>query len=406
MFKIESITINNFKNIVDTELPLGDFNVVVGPNNSGKSNFLQVIPFLRWLINGDIKEVEVQLLGGFLPGLANFIKSRISKDPLKLKLNYVNTETNNVFFYEIELQPNPNTDRVSNLQIIAESLRYKNKNKRGNAIRVFEQENFKVEFGKDFASTKLIEQVPSHVSVLRHLNLIINPQLDNIDYKEAIVGLDEILNSPIFFFSSSELRKSSNVKPQLTLRFRSIYSDLMGNILALRGSNHWQTFTSILEKTINVSKVFIPGEKIKSGIIAETIFLLQGGTDKVIDELSDGSLMILSLITEILTTKSPLILIEEPENSLHPKALTELIHFLQARTDKQFLLTTHSPALLNLVKPEQVIVARLDEKGNSRLEKIKDLKELKRKLNKGYVTFGDLLIDNIDEGEDGEEKEY
>jgi predicted ATP-dependent endonuclease of OLD family len=369
---------------------------VVGPNNSGKSNFLQVIPFLRWLINGDVKEVEEQLKAGFFPGFINYFKNENRKGNLKIKLEYTNTKTDNVFFYEVQLIA-AEVD-VQHLKIINESLHYKNKSTRGKAVRIFEQKNYKVEFGKNFSSTKLIEEVLSYVSVLRHLNLIAETKTGLIDYKEAISGLDEILNSPIFFFSSSELRKEAFDKPQKTLRFRSIYTNLDSNIGSFIKSSERKPFISILRKTINVTDISLSQK--------QTIFLKQSGTDKLVDELSDGSLLILSLVTEVLTSKSPLILIEEPENSLHPKALTELINFLHSRTDKQFIITTHSPALLNLVKPEEVIVARLDETGNSRLEKIKDLKELKRKLNKGYVTFGDLLIDNIDEGDDGKEKDY
>jgi AAA15 family ATPase/GTPase len=404
MFKIESISVNNFKNIVETELPIGDFNVVVGPNNSGKSNFLQVIPFLRWLINGDVKEVEEHLKDGFFPGFSNFFINDNRIGNITLGLSYIHTTTNNAFFYEIQIESGDESG-VADLKIVNESLHYKNKNIRGKAARIFERKKFKVEFGKDFFSTKIIEQVPSHVSVLRHLNLIADVQSGLMDYKEAINGLDEILNSPIFFFSSSELRKTAADKPQKSLRFRSIYTDLKANINSVRKLTDWKPFISVLNKTINISDFdFHDDKKSKE---PSFFFLKQNGTNKLIDELSDGSLLILSLITEVLTTKSPLILIEEPENSLHPKALTELIHFLHSRTaDRQFIITTHSPAFLNLVKPEEVIVARLDEKGNSRLEKIKNLKELKRKLNKGYISFGDLLIDNIDEGEDGEDKEY
>src|SRR5688572_28002462 len=105
MFKIESISINNFKNIVDTEIPLGDFNVVVGPNNSGKSNLLQVIPFLRWLINGDVKEVENGLRTGKMPELLQAVKNHsVADEPLTIRVSFSNTETKHVFVYQIEIK--------------------------------------------------------------------------------------------------------------------------------------------------------------------------------------------------------------------------------------------------------------------------------------------------------------
>lgn len=42
---IKSISINNFKSIVDLKLPLGQFNVLIGENGCGKSNILESIAF-------------------------------------------------------------------------------------------------------------------------------------------------------------------------------------------------------------------------------------------------------------------------------------------------------------------------------------------------------------------------
>jgi len=43
--RIESISIRNFKSIVDLEFPLGRFNVLIGANGCGKTNILEAISF-------------------------------------------------------------------------------------------------------------------------------------------------------------------------------------------------------------------------------------------------------------------------------------------------------------------------------------------------------------------------
>ena len=46
--KISQIRINNFRNYNDTTISLKEgINVVIGPNNAGKTNFLKVIAFLN-----------------------------------------------------------------------------------------------------------------------------------------------------------------------------------------------------------------------------------------------------------------------------------------------------------------------------------------------------------------------
>lgn len=43
--KISKIKINNFRSVKDSEFPTTDFNVFVGQNNCGKTNFFEAIEF-------------------------------------------------------------------------------------------------------------------------------------------------------------------------------------------------------------------------------------------------------------------------------------------------------------------------------------------------------------------------
>jgi len=44
---IKKIRVTNFKSFKDLEIELGRFNVIIGANASGKSNFVQIFKFLR-----------------------------------------------------------------------------------------------------------------------------------------------------------------------------------------------------------------------------------------------------------------------------------------------------------------------------------------------------------------------
>ena len=72
--------------------------------------------------------------------------------------------------------------------------------------------------------------------------------------------------------------------------------------------------------------------------------------------LSDGTLRLLALtILAYVRMRPALILIEEPENGMHPQAIETLIQSLSSVYDSQVFLTTHSPVLLSLMKPEQLL---------------------------------------------------
>jgi predicted ATPase len=117
-----------------------------------------------------------------------------------------------------------------------------------------------------------------------------------------------------------------------------------------------------------------------------------------VNEFSDGTLTVIAMLLTLLSKElsSTLLFIEEPENYLHPKALKTLVSYLQQRAKyKQILITTHSPYLLNNVKPEDVTVARLEDDGGARFGRIENIKQLRRRLARGFISFGDLLYVNF-----------
>lgn len=83
--------------------------------------------------------------------------------------------------------------------------------------------------------------------------------------------------------------------------------------------------------------------------------------------VSSGTLRILALMSALYgEERNSLVGIEEPENNIHPTALSAFAqHLLKARQRVQILITTHSPLLLDyLNEPSAVcVVHRSDEEG-------------------------------------------
>lgn len=52
---IKQIKVDNFKSLVNFELPLAKFNCLVGLNGSGKSTVLQFFDFISQQVRGDLK---------------------------------------------------------------------------------------------------------------------------------------------------------------------------------------------------------------------------------------------------------------------------------------------------------------------------------------------------------------
>ncbi|MBM4432314.1 MAG: ATP-binding protein, partial [Chloroflexi bacterium] len=72
--------------------------------------------------------------------------------------------------------------------------------------------------------------------------------------------------------------------------------------------------------------------------------------------VSDGTLRMLALtVLAYLPNLQGIYLIEEPENGIHPRAVETVLRSLSSVYGAQVLLATHSPVILSLTRPEQVL---------------------------------------------------
>jgi len=150
---------------------------------------------------------------------------------------------------------------------------------------------------------------------------------------------------------------------------------------------------------LKVTEMQAPDQKQESGAHrVRACFVKSRGRYAPLQEFSDGTLTVLAVVLSMLdcTRFSPLLCVEELENSLHPLAIEKLLRFLQENASrKPVLITTHSPYLLNGVDPDDVIVAVADESGATHFEKPSNRKAINTLLKRGYMSFGDLLATNF-----------
>lgn len=110
--------------------------------------------------------------------------------------------------------------------------------------------------------------------------------------------------------------------------------------------------------------------------------------------LSDGTLRFLALtLLAYLPNKGNIYLIEEPENGVHPKALELVFQSLSSVYDGQVFVSTHSPLLLQLAEPEHLLCFALTPSGATdivRGDRHPQLIDWRRE-----VTLGDLLAAGV-----------
>jgi len=345
---IKKIEIENFKSYLKTSLELGPFNVLVGPNDSGKTNFLSALRLLKYIAQGRISEFFEALPYYFvhcqIPGCNQYIKMSID----------IELETESLI-YSIVIDESP-----SNGIFIAEESLFDSKNrdmfylKREKDVILALNEEIREEETKTFESNQTALPLLTDMKTNKHAWLV-TQKLKNI------------------LFYNFDTRRMSEPRSKMSER-NLILSEMgtnLSNVLFTLSNEHKENFErlkSLLKKEISyVSDLEIrESEQYLYVLVSfDTRYKLFG------EMVSDGLIKLLGILALVCSPASAFqISIEEIENHVHHHRLECAIDHLRSLTlrpdPSQVILTTHSPSVLNLTKPKEIlIVERSPAKGSN-----------------------------------------
>ena len=111
--------------------------------------------------------------------------------------------------------------------------------------------------------------------------------------------------------------------------------------------------------------------------------------------VSDGTLRLLALtIPAYLRDFRGVLLIEEPENGIHPKAIETVMQSLSSIYDSQVLVATHSPIALSMLEPDQVLCFAKNDEGATDIVS-GDLHPMLKEWKEGEPDFSVLFASGI-----------
>ncbi len=375
--RIESL---NYRCLRYIRQDLGPFHVLVGPNASGKTTFLDVVAFLGTLVtDGPEAAVEERtenfedlVWGRRGDRLELAIEAAIPED----RRPALDEKLYNTVRYEVRIgqQASHEIAILDERVVLLSSLRYTNgraskelfpepqsppaslrtlKSRQDAKIVILKGKDGIDHFYSEWAS------VPSKLPAFRfgpRKSALGNLPSDETAYPVAI-WLKELLIGGIqqLTLSSQVLRRAS---PPLRARgFRADGSNLPWLIDSLRRRSrrrfhewirHLQTTLPDLEDIRTVER---PDDKHRYLMIG-----YRGGLDVPSWVASDGTLRLLALtLPAYLGDFSGIYLIEEPENGIHPRAVETMFQSLSSVYDAQILMATHSPVILSLADPSTVL---------------------------------------------------
>jgi predicted ATPase len=115
-----------------------------------------------------------------------------------------------------------------------------------------------------------------------------------------------------------------------------------------------------------------------------------------VEHISDGTLRALGLLTALFSSHADMVIIEEPENSLHPWAIGQFIDACrEASKSKQIMLTTHSPVVVDQLKPDEIWVVSKPG-AETKVERLIDLDSVAQTgWEDGHFTLSEFLDSGI-----------
>jgi predicted ATPase len=302
---LKRVEIRNFKSIAHCDVRLGPLNFLVGPNGSGKTNFVDALRFVRDCMTGTLGQATLQQRG---------ITTRAGASSIFFGLEVAGEVTGS---YELELA----LSHAGGAQMLSERCEL---------------------------SGGSYSLVSGELSLLHSLPVAIphnRPYLIGLSSIEPFDKLYRALASLAFYSPSPRL---------------DIFRDGADETLEANGSNVTQVFDSLgpvaqadVQECLRLITPGVDSVKIEEFAGRKVLQFQVGQTWFLADSMSDGTLTALKLLVALAQPKVrsgqiPVVCIEEPEMGIHPGAMGVLLDAItEASETTQVIVTSHSPELLD-----------------------------------------------------------
>ena len=400
------------------DIELNKFNVIIGPNASGKTNFVKIFQFISDIaseglsnaisIHGDIgylrniniadkqdiriefemeEELEnIMMLFKFHKNNDNIIGISIRNFYYSLSL-YNDSKEN----WKIREEMMKATLKIYDIKEITESL---NKGLKGKAVVKYEKNEF---------TYQILEEIPKEVEEFLDYSFK-SRYVEQIENNKSILEVDQI---PSIF---ETIRK--NIKEIFIFKLNIDSIKIWKNRYGKAEIDHnGQNLLLVLEK------ILTDKEKredflllIKDLLPFVKDFAVEKDTEDEIELyfketyirnkkkipvylLSDGTIDITAFIILTFFDLRKMIILEEPFSNIHPYLISKLINMMK-NANKQIIITTHNPEILKYSGIQELLLIKRDKNGFSNISKPYEKDEIKVFL-KNNLGIEDLFTENL-----------
>ncbi len=387
---IKEIEIKNFKSIQSQKIELGRFNVFIGENGCGKTNILETFAMIAAAKSYDLSVESLSNRG-----------MRVTKPALTFNSFFGKKQKEAI---ELNVKIATPQDGISS---IISSLYCENKediltNWKDSVVEELERltqksiENFSNKYNIDnFIKTNSLNT--DKISKEDLANLLHSKKFQQSFFKEAFstitnkindkFSINHFLDFIIYTLNTNALRGITNLSLKQPLGINGEGLDLL---LASFNKEEWgkllqyKKLISWLDDIVldNYDQLKLQGHKLgrsTSRLYFKDRFMQKSNNIFAAENANEGALHILFYLGLFISSKTPSFFgIDNIETALNPRLCSVLIKALAelAKTnDKQTLITTHNPAILdglNLNDDDQrLFVVKRSDEGFTKVDRIK-----------------------------------
>ena len=387
---LKRIHINGYKSLSDVEVQLAPLTLLFGPNAAGKSNFLDALQLLSGLATSRTlneafdppyrgKPLESFTVGE--RGLVGLMERERLAFSIEADLQLSDAVVNTVNRQVQEMRRPSSPDRSDETGVRAvvreRNLRYRVEIEmipRSGILRVTDEYLAALNARGEVSGSRrpFIERVEEKIRLRlegqahptdydRYLDhTILSMPHYPPHYPHLTAARRELESWLFFYFEPRERMRSSN--PVKEVRHIGLMGeDLAAFLNTLRATKPRQFST--VEKSLRALIPDVDGIEMDISDLGEVeLRLKENGIAIPARVLSEGTLRLLGLLALTGTDTPPsLVGFEEPENGVHPRRIQLIAELLKTRSSigqSQYVVTTHSPILPDLLPDDSLFATR------------------------------------------------
>ncbi len=380
---LSRLRVKNYRSLADVELPLAPINVFFGPNGAGKSTLLDTVWFIRGCALRSVPLASADRDHGI--GLLFDGAEEGSSIALGLQTDRVE--------YELTLQFSAGRiEPFAGERLYSRVLDRVLIDRRPGATKA---DFCHVSFDYKMYPIELRE--PEKLSLPRYLDFTSSEEATELD---RVLHYVRLYHSRSFdLYGLKEHGSPSGYETWVWPRGENLWSVLRNLEGRRRLDDRYETIMRFMAACFPHSFDGIVIEP-TSPTTLYARFLEKGRSREILASgVSDGHLQMLILLTALFSDgrdRYSMLLIDEPETSLHPWALAVLAKAIQHAAGswgKQILLATHSPVLISQFDPEETLTieSREGRANLARLSEIPGIQDLLEQYATGTLYMSELI---------------